>query len=53
MRISSFLLFFCLSILLSSCDLVGDILEFGFWTGVIGIILIVLLVGWLVKRFRR
>lgn len=42
-----------LALLLSGCDLVGDVLEFGFWTGVVVLALVVLVV-WLVARaFRR
>lgn len=42
-----------LALLVSGCDLVGDVLEFGFWTGVVVLALVVLVV-WLVARaFRR
>lgn len=36
----------------AGCDLVGDILEFGFWLIVILIGIIVLLVWWIVRKFR-
>ena len=41
-----------LTLTLSSCELVGDIFEAGMWTAVIIIVLVVLLVGWLVRKVR-
>ena len=41
-----------LTLTLSSCELVGDIFEAGMWTAVIIIVLVVLLIGWLVRKFR-
>lgn len=38
-----------LTLALTGCDLVGDILEFGFWVGVIVIVLIVAVI-WLIVR---
>jgi hypothetical protein len=38
---------------LSSCELVGDIFEAGFWTAIIVIVLVIGLIIWLVSRFRR
>ncbi|MHA6246356.1 hypothetical protein ACXYMU_00340 [Pontibacter sp. CAU 1760] len=41
-----------LSLTLSSCELVGDIFEAGMWTALIIIVIIVLLVTWLFRKFR-
>lgn len=35
---------------LSGCDLVGDVLEFGFWTLLILVLLVVALAVWIVKK---
>lgn len=35
---------------LSGCDLVGDVLEFGFWTILIFVVLVVALVAWVVRK---
>lgn len=42
-----------LTLPMGGCDLVGDILEFGFWTLVILIGIIILLVWWIVRLMRR
>ena len=42
-----------ITLLLGGCDLVGDILEFGFWTGVIVLLLIVALVWWAARKLGR
>ena len=38
---------------LTGCDLIGDIFEAGFWTATIIIILVVVLVIWLIRKFLR
>ncbi|GAB2773112.1 hypothetical protein HNQ93_000862 [Hymenobacter luteus] len=38
---------------LSSCDAIGTIFKAGAWTGLIGVFLIVLLLWFIVNRFRR
>jgi hypothetical protein len=35
---------------LSGCDLVGDVLEFGFWMLLIVVVLVVALVVWVFKK---
>ena len=37
---------------LAGCELIGDILKIGFWAGAIFIILIVLVIGWIMKKFK-
>ena len=51
-RASNVLLLLLLSIALPACDLVGDIFEFGLWVGVIIVVAIVLLIGWLMRKVR-
>jgi uncharacterized membrane protein YkvI len=36
----------------AGCELIGDILKVGFWAGAIFIILIVLIIGWLMKKMK-
>lgn len=50
-----FFLFYILLIVttLSSCELVGDIFEFGLWVGVIIVVAVIALIWWIVSRFRR
>ncbi len=38
---------------LSGCDFLGGVVEFGFWTGVLFVAVLVLLVGFAVRAFRR
>jgi hypothetical protein len=38
---------------LSSCDVIGDIFEAGIWTGLIGLVLVIVLVFWLFNKMRR
>ncbi|MDX5346083.1 MAG: hypothetical protein LPK19_02455 [Hymenobacteraceae bacterium] len=42
-----------LTVTLSGCEIIGGIFEAGMWTMLIIIVLIVLLVGWLVRKIRR
>lgn len=46
------LLFLFFSLTLSGCDLVGDVLEFGFWTAAIVIGILVLIIYFIAKLFR-
>lgn len=48
-RILSLLL---VSLALAGCDLVGDILEFGFWAIVIVVAVIIALIVWGTRRLR-
>ena len=41
------------SFALTGCELIGNIFEAGVWVGVILVILIVVVVGWLLAKFRR
>jgi hypothetical protein len=36
----------------AGCEIIGDILKVGFWAGAVFIILIVLIIGWLMKKMR-
>lgn len=47
---SSLLLFFILMLGLTSCDLAGDILEAGAWMGIIGVVLVIAIIVWLIRK---
>ncbi len=38
---------------LSSCELVGDIFEAGFWAAIIVIVIVIAIIIWIINRFRR
>jgi hypothetical protein len=43
----------CLSTLtLAGCELAGDIFQAGVWVGVLGIVLVVFIVGFIVSKLR-
>lgn len=48
-----FLAALALMVTLTSCELAGDIFKAGAYTAVIGIVLVVVLIIWLVSRFRK
>ncbi len=39
--------------MLTGCELAGDILEFGFWLGIIVVAVIVAIIFWIIRKFRR
>jgi uncharacterized membrane protein YdbT with pleckstrin-like domain len=41
------------SFLTAGCELIGDIFQAGFVVGVIIILLVVAVIGWILSRFRR
>lgn len=42
-----------LAMTMTSCELIGDIFQAGFWTAIIVVVLVIALIIWLVGRFRR
>ncbi len=55
-RITNYI-FLLIAVLVSSaglagCELIGDILKVGFWAGVIFVVVIVLIIGWIMKKLR-
>ena len=36
----------------AGCEVIGDIFQAGFWVGVIAVIVVLALVGWLVAKLR-
>lgn len=51
LRINQFLVFMLLATTLTGCELVGDIFEFGIWIGVIGVVLVIVLIFWIIRKF--
>lgn len=51
-------LFFILTVLtislgLTSCEIVGDIFKAGMWFGIIGVVAVVLLLFWIIRKIGR
>ena len=44
---------FALATTMQSCEVVGDILEFGIWLGIIIVVAVIALVFWLIRKIRR
>ncbi|HEX2167079.1 MAG TPA: hypothetical protein VHG09_07530 [Longimicrobiales bacterium] len=41
------------SFLVAGCELIGDIFQAGFVIGIVIVLVIVAVVGWIISRFRR
>lgn len=52
-RLYFFSLLALLAVTLTSCEVIGDIFKAGMWTAVIIIVLVVLIIGWIISKFRR
>ena len=50
---SLFLAALAIMVTLTSCELAGGIFKAGAYTAIIGIVLVVILIIWLVSRFRK
>jgi len=46
------ILLFAISISLTSCEAIGDLIEFGVWIGVIIVVAILALVFWIYRKFK-
>lgn len=42
-----------LGVTMSSCEIVGDLVEFGVWVGVIIVVAVVALIWWIIRKFKR
>lgn len=38
---------------MSSCEVMGDLVEFGVWIGIIIVVAVVALIWWIVRKFKR
>lgn len=38
---------------MSSCEVMGDLVEFGVWIGVVIVVAVIALIWWIVKKFKR
>lgn len=38
---------------MSSCEVIGDLVEFGVWVGILIVVLVVALIWWIVRKFKR
>jgi hypothetical protein len=51
LRISQFLAFVLLVTTLTGCEVVGDIFEAGVWVGVIIVVLVIVFIFWIIRKF--
>lgn len=42
-----------MAVSMTGCQIIGDIFKAGMWTALIIIVLVVLIIGWIISRFRR
>lgn len=52
-RLASFLLIVFAAFTLTGCELIGDVLEFGVWLGIIIVVVIIALVLWIIRKLKR
>jgi len=44
------LLFFSFVLLLSSCEVIGDIFEAGVWVGIVIVVLVIAIIIWIIRK---
>lgn len=49
--LSQLLIFALLATTLTGCELVGDIFEAGIWVGVIVVVLVIVFIFWIIRKF--
>lgn len=52
-RLQQILPLAAVALLVSGCDLIGDLIQFGFVMGIILVILVVAVIAWIVGKLRR
>ena len=53
MRLIQLLLVIAATLTLAGCEVIGAIFEAGVWVGIIAVVLVLALIGFIVSRFRR
>ena len=53
MRLIQVLLVIMASLMLGGCELIGNIFEAGIWTGIILVIVVIALIGFVVSKSKR
>lgn len=38
---------------LSGCEVIGDLIEFGIWVGILIVVAVVALIWWIIRKFRK
>ena len=38
---------------MSSCEVIGDLVEFGVWVGILLVVAVVALIWWIVRKFKK
>ena len=52
-RLATAILLLLTALFLPGCQAIGQIFEAGMWVGVIGVLIVLALLGFVVSRFRR
>ena len=50
---SIWLFIVAMAMTLTSCEVVGGLIEFGFWIGIILVVLVVVIILWIARKLRR
>jgi hypothetical protein len=53
MRTTMILLTAALALLLGGCELIGGVFKAGMWVGVLGVVAVIVIIGFIISRFRK
>jgi hypothetical protein len=53
MRLINILAVVLAALSLAGCEVIGDIFKAGMWVGVLGVVAVVVLIGFVISRFRK
>lgn len=53
MRFFQFLMVIVATLTLTGCEVIGAIFEAGVWVGIIAVVLVLAIIGYVASRFRR
>ena len=53
MRVATLSLWLVLLVTLTGCELIGDIFKAGMWVGVLLVVVVLIIVGWIASKFMR
>jgi len=52
-KLSILSILFFLTLTLSSCEAIGGIFKAGMWVGVLGVVIVVALIFWLIRKAKK
>jgi hypothetical protein len=53
MRLINILAVVLAALSLAGCEVIGDIFKAGMWVGVLGVVAVIVLIGFVISRFRK